>query len=44
MIFSEKINLIQECVEEKNKIIDVPIITPNAKLTGGKSKKGISFG
>ena len=27
MIFSEKINLIQECVEEKHKIIDVPIFT-----------------
>jgi len=26
MIFSERFNLIQECVEEKHKIIDVPII------------------
>jgi len=27
MIFSERFNHIQECVEEKHKIIDVPIIT-----------------
>ena len=27
MIFSEKINLIQDCAKEKHKIIDVPIIT-----------------
>jgi len=27
MIFSEKINFIQVCVEEKHKIIDVPILT-----------------
>jgi len=27
MIFSERIKLIEECVEEKHKIIDVPLFT-----------------
>jgi hypothetical protein len=35
MIFSEKINLIQDCAEEKHKIKDVPIITPLKFLVSG---------
>jgi hypothetical protein len=36
MIFSERFNLIQECVEEKHKIIDVPIFPYISPMTDTK--------
>ena len=40
MIFSKKINFIQECVEEKHKIIDVPILT---LIVEGENSVAIPF-